>query len=64
MNIDTILQVLNYLDFNYSVNHTNDYSEVVIPANNEGADLSIMFDCASREIYNKHYVEEETYKVY
>lgn len=53
MNINKVLEVLNYLDFNYSVNHTNDYSEVIIPSNNDNANLCLMFDCVSKKIYSK-----------
>lgn len=57
MKIDTIIEVLNYLSFDYKVIHTNDYSEVLIPTNNEFRDRSLLFECDTREIYHNDVVE-------
>lgn len=59
MKIDTIIEVLNYLSFDYKVIHTNDYSEVVIPTNNEFRDRSLLFECDTREIYSNDVVEPD-----
>ena len=59
MKIDTIIEVLNYLSFDYKVIHTNDYSEVVIPTNNEFRDRSLLFECDTREIYSNDVIEPE-----
>ena len=59
MKIDTIIEVLNYLNFDYKVIHTNDYSEVVIPTNNEFRDRSLLFECDTREVCYNDVVEPD-----
>lgn len=61
MKIDTIIEVLNYLNLDYQVIHTNDYSQVIIPTNNGFRDRSLLFDCGDRNVYNNDFVilEEE-----
>ena len=48
--MDELIEILTALDMNFTVNHTNDYSELVIPRNNDLVDCVVMFDCGSREI--------------
>ena len=59
MKIDTIIEVLNYLNFDYQVKHTNDYSQVIIPTNNEFTDRDLLFDYDDRIIFSNHFVEPE-----
>lgn len=59
MKIDTIIEILNYLNFNYQIKHTNDYSEMIIPTNNDFRDVVLLFDCEDRIIYNKDFIEED-----
>lgn len=51
MSIDSILEVLNKCFLNYEVRHTNDYSEVIIPTNNDFRDTIVLFDCGSRKVF-------------
>lgn len=46
MNINDVLKVLNALSLNYTINHTNDYSELIVPRNNDLVDAIITFDKA------------------
>ena len=51
LDIDTVLDVLNILGFNYIMNHTEDYDELRIPSNNPNIkDTSILFNQFSRNI--------------
>ena len=59
MKIDTIIEILNYLNFDYQVIHTNDYSEVIIPTNNEFRDRKLFFDCGDRIVEENDFVEPE-----
>lgn len=59
MKIDTIIEILNYLNFNYQIKHTNDCSKIIIPTNNDFRDIILLFDCEDRIIYNKDFVEED-----
>lgn len=48
--VDELMEILTILDMNFIVNHTNDYSELIIPRNNELVNCVVMFDCGSRKI--------------
>ena len=51
LDIDTVLDVLNALGFNYIMNHTGDYDELRVPSNNPNIrDTSILFNQFSRDI--------------
>ena len=51
LDIDTVLDVLNTLGFNYTMNHTGDYDELIVPSNNPNIrDTSILFNQFSRDI--------------
>ncbi len=59
MNIDKIIEVLNYLNMDYKITHTNDYSELKVPSNNELCNQILLFDCTNREVYDISEEREE-----
>ena len=59
MKIDTIIEILNYLNFDHQIKHTNDCSEIIIPTNNDFRNVVLLFDCEDRIIYNKDFIEED-----
>ena len=51
MNIDNILEMLIKLNFEFKVEHTPDFSRVLVPSNNKDCiGVDIIFDIVGRNI--------------
>lgn len=59
MNIKDIINVCMALNLNFSINHTNDYSEMIVPSNNDFNDCVILFNCYDGKVYDISTNEEE-----
>ena len=60
MKINTIIEVLNYLSFDYQIKHENDYSEIIIPTNNQLRDRNLLFECGEDgKVYSNDFVDIE-----
>lgn len=51
MDVKEIIKVLMFLNMDFSVKHTNDYSEVEVISNNELPNRSVFFDRGTRKVW-------------
>lgn len=51
LNIDTFIEVLMALNMDFTISHTNDYSEMTVRSNNSLVGSFVLFDCGDRSIF-------------
>jgi hypothetical protein len=50
--IEDVIKILMALNMDFSIQHTNDFSRLVLPRNNEFVDCELLFNAGTGVIYS------------